>query len=67
MRLKLQCGDLERELGLEATCPYVARGENMEELMADMGAHAKEVHGYTDEQLQDPKTVAAVNAATQEE
>lgn len=63
MRLKLQCGDLERELGLEATCPYVARGENMEELMADMGAHAKEVHGYTDEQLVDPKTIEAVKAA----
>ena len=65
MGLKLQCSDLERELGIEATCPYVAQGENMEELMADLGKHAKEVHGYTDEQLQDPKTVAAVNAAIQ--
>jgi predicted small metal-binding protein len=61
MGLKLQCSDLGNELGLEATCPFVARGENMDELMKDMGAHAKEVHGYTDEQLQDPKTVAAVN------
>ncbi len=67
MGLKLQCSDLERELGREATCPFVAHGENMEELMEDLGKHAKEVHGYTDEQLQDPKTVAAVNAATQEE
>ncbi len=54
-------------MGLEATCPFVARGENMEELMADLGKHAKEVHGYTDEQLQAPETVAAVEAAIQKE
>lgn len=63
MGLKLQCSDLERELGREATCPFVAHGENMEELMEDLGKHAKEVHGYTDEQLVDPKTIEAVKAA----
>jgi len=26
-------------------------------VMADAGKHAKEVHGYTDEQLNDPKFV----------
>jgi predicted small metal-binding protein len=35
----------------------------MEELMEDLGKHAKEVHGYTDEQLVDPKTIEAVKAA----
>ena len=67
MGLKLQCSDLSHELGIETTCPYVAHGENMEELMADMGKHAKEVHGYTDEQLQDPKTIEAVKAVIKEE
>ena len=67
MGLKLRCSDLERELGMEATCPYVAHGENMEELMADLGKHAKEVHGYTDEQLVAPKTIEAVKAAIKKE
>ena len=61
MGLKVKC----RDLG--TTCPYVARGENMDELMKDLGKHAKEVHGYTDEQLQEPEMVAAVKAAIQEE
>jgi predicted small metal-binding protein len=39
----------------------------MEELMETMGKHAKKVHGYTDEQLQEPEMVAAVKAATQKE
>jgi len=67
MGLKLKCSDLEAELGLEATCPYVAQGETMEELTENLNAHAKEVHGYTDEQLQDPKTIAAVKAVIKEE
>ena len=67
MGLKVKCSDLEREMGVEAACPFVARGENMEELMADLGKHAKEVHGYTDEQLQAPETVAAVEATIQKE
>jgi len=62
MGLKVQCSDLG-----EPTCPFVARGENMEELMEIMGPHAKEVHGYTDEQLQAPEMVAAMKAAVQEE
>ena len=38
-----------------ADCPYVARGETMEEMWEDASKHVKEVHGYTDEQLNDPK------------
>jgi len=64
---KLKCGNPERELGMEATCPYVAQGETIEELTEDLHAHAKEVHGYTDDQLQDPKTIAAVKAVIKEE
>jgi len=36
-------------------CPYVARGETTEELWKDAGKHVKEVYGYTDEHLNDPK------------
>ena len=67
MGLKVKCSDLERELGLEPTCKFVARGENMEELNKSLGKHAKEVHEYTDEQLQSPEVVAAVKAAIQKE
>jgi len=62
MGLKLKCSDLG-----EPTCPFVARAENMEELMETLGKHAKKVHGYTDEQLQEPEMAAAVKAATQKE
>ena len=37
------------------TCPYVAQGETEEEMWVDASKHVKEVHGYTDEQLNDPK------------
>jgi predicted small metal-binding protein len=43
-----------------ADCPFVARGETIDEAIADGGKHAKEVHGYTDEQLNDPKFVEEV-------
>ena len=36
-------------------CTYVARGETMEQLLEDATKHVKELHGYTDEQLNDPK------------
>lgn len=62
--LEIKCKDIEKELGIESTCPYVAHGENKEELMADMKKHAKEVHGYTDEQLEDPETIAVMEKHT---
>jgi predicted small metal-binding protein len=57
MGMKLAC----RDMGID--CSYVAHGETMEGLMADMGPHAKKVHGYTDEQLNDPKMMEKVKAA----
>ncbi|MEE8618936.1 MAG: DUF1059 domain-containing protein [Dehalococcoidales bacterium] len=36
-------------------CPYVAQGETEEEVFQNASKHVKEVHGYTDEQLNDPK------------
>ncbi len=67
MGLKIHCSDLEREMGLEATCPFVARGENVDELTEDLWKHAKEVHGYTDEELLSPKVTDAVKAVIKKE
>ena len=61
MGLKMACKDL----GVD--CPYIAQGETEEQLMTDVAAHAKTVHGYTDEKLNDPKTKAAVKAAIKKE
>ena len=63
MGLKLACRDLDPN----SSCPYVARGVNMEELAADMAKHAKTVHNYIDAQLNDPKMVEAMKAATKQE
>ncbi|KON34062.1 MAG: hypothetical protein AC479_02140 [miscellaneous Crenarchaeota group-6 archaeon AD8-1] len=56
MGLKLACKDLDPVGG----CPYVAKGETMDELKADLFSHAKAVHNYTDEQLNDPNMLAEV-------
>lgn len=53
-----------RDLG--ADCPYVARGETIDEVVQDGMKHAKEVHGYTDEQLNDPKIIEETKAAIKE-
>ena len=61
MGLKLACKDLGTD------CSYVARGETAEEVMADGGKHAKEVHGYTDEQLSSPEFKEKAKAAVTQE
>jgi len=60
--LKVECKDLGG-----GACPYVARGETEEELMADLAKHAKSIHSYTDEQLNDPKMVEQIKAVIKEE
>ena len=42
-----------RDFGVD--CDFVARGETEEEVLAEGAKHVKEVHGYTDEQINDPK------------
>jgi predicted small metal-binding protein len=54
-----------RDLG--ADCPYVARGETEEEVIADGARHAKEVHRYTEEQLKDPEMMKKIKAAIKTE
>ena len=36
-------------------CDFVAKGETEEEVLAEAAKHVKEVHGYTDEQVNGPK------------
>jgi len=50
-----------RDVGVD--CSYVARGETEEELMTNVTKHAKEVHGYTEEQLKDPEMMKKVKGA----
>ena len=63
MSKTLACKDLDPK----STCPYVARGKTLTELQIDLTQHAKTVHSYTDEQLNDPKMVEAIKAAVKEE
>ena len=61
MAMTLAC----RDVGTD--CPYVARGETEEELMADVAKRGKEVQGYTEEQLKDPEMMKKVKAAIKTE
>ncbi|MFC2162999.1 DUF1059 domain-containing protein [Candidatus Altiarchaeota archaeon] len=54
-----------KDLGVD--CPFVASAETEEELMAAAGKHAKEVHGYTDEQLSDPDLQKKIKEAVKHE
>jgi len=54
-----------RDMG--ADCDYVSKGETKEQLLQVAGKHGKETHGYTDEMLQDPKTIEQINANIKEE
>lgn len=57
MAYTLSCKDLGD------TCPFVAKGETTDEVISNMAKHAKDVHGYTDAQLNDPKMMEQVKAA----
>ena len=61
MAFTLKCEDLG------TTCPYIGHGDTEEELLADVGKHAKVVHNYTDEQLNSPEMVKKVKAAVKKE
>jgi predicted small metal-binding protein len=52
MTMSLACKDTGTQ------CPYVARGETEDEVLMEAGKHAKAVHGYTEEQLNDAKIIA---------
>ena len=39
-------------------CDFVAKGETEEQVLEEGMKHVKAVHGYTDEQVADPKFIA---------
>jgi predicted small metal-binding protein len=61
MAYKLVCKDLG------TGCPFVAEGKTRDEMMAVLAKHAKEVHGFTEEQLNDPTMQKNIKAAIREE
>ena len=61
MTYKLACEDMG------VACPFVAKGETMDEMMEVAVKHVKADHGYTDEQLNDPKMQEGIKAAVKEE
>lgn len=64
MGLKIAC----RDLGID--CSYVARGETMAQLTEDVAKHLREVHNYTNEQLQalhTPEMMEKVKAKAKQE
>ena len=63
MAYQLTCPDV---MGMDCGCNYVARSNTMEELMPDVAKHGKEVHGLTDEQMQDPGMAEMIKAAVRE-
>lgn len=48
-------------------CSYVACNDTKEELMNNAGKHGMEVHGYTEEQLNDPEMMKTINGLIKEE
>ena len=60
MALQFAC----RDVGV--TCDFIAKGETEEELLEQVAKHAKEVHGYTDEQLNDPEMMKKVKSAVKQ-
>lgn len=61
MEYKLACKDT----GVD--CPFVAKGDTMEKMMDVAVKHVKKIHGYTDEQINDPEMQKIINAAIKKE
>lgn len=60
MAFELACKDLGQD------CDFVAKGQTMDELMAQGAEHGKTVHHMTDAQMQDPKLGEALKAAVRQ-
>ena len=60
MAYKLNCKDFGSD------CDYVAKGETVDDLLANCTKHVKEVHGFTDEQLNDPEMIEKAKSLIQE-
>ena len=60
MAFSLAC----RDAGVD--CSHVVEGETIDGVLAEGGIHAKDVHGYTDEQLADPALGAQLRSLIKE-
>jgi predicted small metal-binding protein len=55
--MTISCRDLGKN------CDFVAHGDTEEELMVNIKKHVKEMHGYTDEELNDPEMIKKIKKA----
>ncbi len=62
MTMSLACKDT----GMDS-CPFVARGETVDETLKIAGEHGKAVHGYTDAQLNDPEMITTLKKIIKQE
>ncbi len=51
---------------LGVACDVVIEGDTVEDVLAKSVVHAKEEHGYTDEQLNDPEMIERTRAAVKQ-
>ena len=58
---KLACKDTG------VNCPFVAKGETMDDMMEEAIKHVKAEHGYTDEQINDPEMQKVIKGAIKKE
>ncbi len=47
-------------------CDFVVRAETMDEILAQAAQHGKEVHGFTDEQLQSPEMAEQIKSVVKQ-
>lgn len=57
MARRLACSDAGYD------CSHVAEGDSVEQVLEEVAPHAKAVHGFTDEQLNDPEVIARIRTA----
>jgi predicted small metal-binding protein len=58
MGMSLACNAVDPS----SNCPYVAHGNSEDQILKDTADHAKSVHGYTDEQLNDPELMKTMKS-----
>ena len=61
--MTLVCNDVDSSID----CPFVACGETEDAIFTDTARHAKEVHGYIDEQLNEPQIIEKMRSVIKQE
>jgi predicted small metal-binding protein len=60
MAYRLACSDAGYE------CSFVAEGETIEQVLNKGADHAREIHGFTEDQLRDPAMRSQLRAAVKQ-